>query len=205
MITNENQILKTCSKCKLKLPANTKYFYKQKWKDGLNTICKTCSSVTRKEYKRTKEGLIANIYGHQKYREKNLNITVEYSKQELLEYLLDNKIFDKLFNNWKKSNYNINLTPSVDRLNDYDNYSFNNIQIITWIENKEKGNKDRYEGINNKGSKEISQYDLNNNFIKKYFSQSIAARELNLKQSEISKSCITGKSYKNYIFKFNNG
>ena len=38
----------------------------------------------------------------------------------------------------------------VDRLNDYKGYSFDNIQLMTWQENKDKGHRDCLNGINNK-------------------------------------------------------
>ncbi len=54
-------------------------------------------------------------------------------------------------------------------------------------------------------SQPVEQYDINNNFIKKFISISSAARETNSKQSAIS-ACIHGKykTHNNYIWKQSN-
>jgi len=129
-----------------------------------------------------------------------------YTKEEFKEWLLKQGIKD-LYNNWVNSNYNKTLKPSVDRLNDYLPYTFSNIQLITWGKNFKKGNDDRFNGINNKQSYSILCYNLKGVFIKEYNSLSIAARDLNILQSHISR-CIqddntNGKlhSVKNYTFR----
>ena len=54
-------------------------------------------------------------------------------------------------------------------------------------------------------SKEIEQYDLDNNYIKTWVSASKAARELNINSQIISSCCNKKtKTYKNYIWKFIN-
>lgn len=113
----------------------------------------------------------------------------KYSKIELINYLVNNNVFNNIFNNWEKSNYNKKLKPSIDRLNDYKGYSFDNIQITTWEYNNNKHYEDVKNGINNKINKSILQYDLNGNFIKEYYSISHAARENLLDVRNIYYAC----------------
>ena len=42
------------------------------------------------------------------------------------------------------------LAPSIDRKDDYKPYTFDNIQLTTWQQNKAKGHEDCKNGINNK-------------------------------------------------------
>jgi hypothetical protein len=46
--------------------------------------------------------------------------------------------FYELYNNWIDSGYKKSDKPSVDRIDDYKGYSFDNIQLMTWKENNKK-------------------------------------------------------------------
>lgn len=62
----------------------------------------------------------------------------KFSKNEFVEWLYTQDIEIK----WKKyidSGYNNHLRPSVDRIDDYVGYEFENMQVITWRENHIKG------------------------------------------------------------------
>ena len=63
-----------------------------------------------------------------------------YTLGEFREWLLDNS-FSILYDKFIESNYDTWLIPSVDRINDDLPYTFDNIQLITWRENWEKGMK----------------------------------------------------------------
>ena len=62
----------------------------------------------------------------------------EYSFEQFYNWLINQQKFEKLYNDWIASGCENNLKPSVDRPNDYKGYSLNNIQLMTWRENKEK-------------------------------------------------------------------
>ena len=94
-----------------------------------------------------------------------------------------------LWNNWIESNYDKMTKPSVDRLDDYKGYSLDNIQLMTWEENKAKGSRDRKNGVNNKKSKAVLQYDLQGNLIKEYYSIMQAERETKISNVSISRVC----------------
>ena len=155
-------------------------------------------------YRKTKIGLITQIYNHQKQKSVLRNHEQpKYTRLELIEWCTSQDIFDKLYKEWENSNYNKKLIPSIDRLDDYKGYSFNNIQIITWEENDKKAHIDTINGKNNKMSKAVLQYDLDGNFIKEYYSTMNAERETGIYHSKISACCKNKiKYYKGYIWKY---
>jgi len=63
-------------------------------------------------------------------------------------------------------------------------------------------NKETKDKIGTKNSKSLIQYDLNLNIIQEFVSCHDVERKLGFKFGTISKACITGKVYKNYIWKY---
>lgn len=142
------------------------------------------------DYRRTKKGLIRNIFLNQKGRSKrDKTKKLSYTFEELFSKLIYNDFFIKLYDNWKISGYNKDLTPSLDRIDDYKGYSFDNIQLMTWKENEYKGNLYRKIGLNNKKSKAIIQYSIDGKYIAEYFSIAHASRMLNVSRKGISNCC----------------
>lgn len=113
-----------------------------------------------------------------------------YTNKELREWLFSQKLFHELYDNWKINNYEINLVPSVDRIDDYFFYTMDNIQLMTWEENNKKGYSDRRNGKNNKCNKVVRQYDLNDNFVAEYHSTMEAYRQTGISRGNISECCM---------------
>ena len=91
--------------------------YNKNYRYSLNGwLHKTYSRITEKGYKR--------------------HFTIE----ELKEWVLNNG-WDKLYTKWELTNYQTEYKPSLDRINDYGEYTFDNLQLITWLENWIKGQK----------------------------------------------------------------
>lgn len=190
---------KTCPKCNQ--TKDISCFYKNKTRyDGVQAYCIKCS----KEKLRTKEEMILNIYyGQRKSSKKRNNPMPTYSKEEFLQWVLNQDNFDTIFNNWVNSGYKMDLVPSIDRLDDYKGYSLDNIQLMTWIENKQKGYDDVKNGINNKKSRSVFQYSLQNEFIREFKSIRMAARSVNGLHSTIIKNCVLKCSYAyGFIWKY---
>jgi len=196
---------KECTKCKV-IKSYESFYRDDRTKSGLQSQCKGCNNRYRFIYHRTKDGLIKGIYSNQinnsKQRTHKLPI---YTIVELKDWLFSQKLFHELFDNWVNSGYKRELAPSVDRKNDYKEYSLNNIQLMTWSENRTKGHSDRKNGINNKRSISVLQYDLEGNFIKEYYSINQAQRETGVSTGSISIMCRdrrnkTGK----FIWKYKN-
>lgn len=137
------------------------------------------------KYKETPKGVLNTIYRNQKNKEKRKGIKVEYTYKEFKEKYLKDSIFIKLYNNWISNNCESRYKPSFDRIDHLKNYSFDNLQIITWEENNKKGRQEVMKAVN--------KYDLNNNFLKSYKSIVEASEDIGIYKSNIS-SCCKGKT-----------
>jgi hypothetical protein len=182
--------MKTCKQCKeIKMFSN---FYKHHFNyDGLSGSCKECDKEKVVNRYRTKKGLITHIYSNQKrtsiarkYRPPT------YSKKEFINWMFSQPNFLELYNNWVKSNFKKELTPSIDRLNDYKSYTLKNIQLITWEDHCQKSYNDKKNGINTKICKSVTQYSANGVLIKTFYSISQAERETKINNAQISKVCL---------------
>jgi len=179
---------KKCIICKEVKNINKFYNY-TKTKDGKRTSCIACYSINVQNYSRSKLGLITRIYKNQQIRSKIRNHQLpNYTLKQLKEWINLQSNFDVLYDNWIKNNYKRDLTPSIDRLDDYKPYNFNNIRMVTWKENHKKYHNDALNGINNKTSKQVSQYTKKGIFIKSYYSISNASRETGVDFGNISKA-----------------
>ena len=139
--------MKICNKCHIKKQIFD--FYKNtESPDSHSHRCKVCDNEIRAKNNQTKNGLISRIYGNQKVSSKKRgHHAPQYTLSELKEWFFVNKKFEKIYQDWVDSKFEKDLTPSVDRINDLDGYSFENIQLITWCENNRKGNNESIYGI----------------------------------------------------------
>lgn len=181
--------MKICTKCKVKKEVLN--FYKDNTKkDWLTSSCKICKNRTSKKYYRSINGLVSLIYSREKQSSiKRWHSVPKYTKKELLEWILSQDNFENMYNNWIKNWYNVSLTPSIDRLDDYKWYSFDNIQLITWKDNNHKAHLDRKNWINNKINKAVLQYSEDWEFIKEYFSIRSACRITWAYRCEVCSCC----------------
>lgn len=68
---------------------------------------------------------------------------VEFTLNELHSIFLDDKKFDRIYQEWVKSNYHKQKIPSIDRINCKIWYTISNIQILSWSENRYKQSMER--------------------------------------------------------------
>lgn len=139
--------MKICTHCKRKLPANNDYFIKHKgFMDNLDPRCKECAAKyrrinkeRRKEYYRCKDGMLLSIYDRQK-RSSNgrSHDQPTYTLNELKKWFWVQDSANEMYDNWENSGYDHDLKPSVDRKDNHIGYTLDNIQIMTWKENKLK-------------------------------------------------------------------
>lgn len=163
---------------------------------GYKLLCKNCDRLRAKKYRQTKRGLISQIYNHQKQNSKRRGYNnPNYTKNQLMEWIICQPLFFELFETWEQCNYHKELTPSVDRKDDYKSYTIDNIQLMTWGQNRKKSYKDVKYGINNKKSKTTLQLDMNGNFIKEYYSLKEASRSTGIQFSNISACCLGKKGH----------
>ena len=127
-----------------------------------------------RRYRRSKRGLLIRAYSHQRER-----MEVEYNYKDLLEKYLDDKKFNRLYEEWVKSGYKKQLTPSIDRINCRKKYTLDNIHVITWGDNRYKRHMER------KLEKGKIFQIKDGIIIKTYRSQVEAVRKTGIKQGNI--------------------
>lgn len=113
----------------------------------------------RKHNSKTKEGVLKLIYhgqysGHANKGSSKRRQTLgapSYSKEEFIKYAMSSIDFNKLFEMWVESGYEHYKRPSCDRIDNNIGYNFENIQFVTWFQNRDKQSK----------SEEQKQYAIN--------------------------------------------
>lgn len=86
------------------------------------------------------KGLVSQIYGTQKYNQRERGHgTMPYTQEELFDWFVSQPHHLDLMNDYIESGLDKNKVPSVDRLDNTKGYSLDNIQLITWEENRLKG------------------------------------------------------------------
>ena len=157
-------------------------------------------------YMQTLKQYITQVYGSVRYRAKRRGDKYpKFTKLELLGWMLNNGL-DIMWNQYIKSNFNKNLKPSIDRINDYKGYSFDNMQLITWKENNLKGvNGEKHHRAchNRQNKKTVYQYDKELNLIATHKSINDCAKNIGVHPVSISRA-LTGerKTIKKYILKY---
>lgn len=156
------------------------------------------------KYRRTKIGLISSLYNHQRKSSRKRGYEMPtYTRQELKDWLLGQKLFHELFQRWESSNFDVWLKPSVDRIDDYKSYSFDNVQLMTWRENFDKYQHDRKNGTNTKGSKAVAQHTREGKFLGEYRSSYEAQRQTKTNRGNITTCCRGGrKTAGDFVWKY---
>jgi len=191
-MTCSNSInFKVCTQCGI---AKNKFEFNahKGRKSGLDDQCRTCVKLYKESYYRSHVGHIAKIYSSQKSSSRRRgNQPPEYTLKELRVWLLSMPEFYDMFDRWVESEYSRWLSPSVDRINDYIGYTMDNIQLMVWQDNYDKGMCDRKRGINNKLNKSVDKCTKNGEYLSTYYSIHQACRENGVKSaSNITKCCI---------------
>jgi len=129
---------KVCTYCSL-TKALTEFPNKLGVKDA---ICKPCMALKKKEYRKSKQGLVARIYSHQKSCSvRRGHIAPEYSLEEFREWVYSQPLFYTLYDDWVNSGYVTKLSPSVDREYNDVHYCFDNIRLMTFQQNMQEPRK----------------------------------------------------------------
>lgn len=181
--------MKTCSNCLVGKPLN-EFSKDRKSKDGLCYICKECNKNKCKEHSRSIDGFISHKYRNQiDSSNKRNHPKPNYSLDEFKKWVLSQHNWNTLWNNWVESGYKKDLSPSPDRLNDYLPYTLNNLQLVTWKENRDKSHRDVKYGTNIKQCTAITQYTKDGVKIRDFHSMHHAQRETNICRTSIGRVC----------------
>lgn len=140
--------IKVCSSCN-ETKIITEFGKQKRGKGGIYALCKKCNNRKVAEYRKTKDGLTANIYSEQRHSTRDRNkkrgkslLYPNYSCLELRAWIYNQDNFDELFENWENSNYDKDFKPSCDRKNNSKAYTFDNIKLMTWKENQQNAYDD---------------------------------------------------------------
>ena len=191
-----------CTKCKEQKEL-TDFSKKKTNKGGLQYYCKCCDSIIRTNNTRTKTGKLKNIYqGQVSSSKRRGNEPPKYTKQEFVDRFVNDLDYDRHYYSWVISNYSKDYSPGFDRKDDYKGYSFDNIQIMYWFENKSKYNSDVKKGINRKTSKPVIGTNIKTGEEIEFYSAKDAKK--NGFQSTNICNCCKGNrtSHKGYTWKY---
>jgi len=135
-------------------------------------------------------GVISEIYHGQVARSKTRNHPLPtYTKQGLRSWMMSQKLFIHLYCDWVNSGYMTRFRPSIDRIDDYKGYSFDNIKLTTWLKNRTKGHNDIINGVNRKRVKPVIQMELDETEIAEFYSAHEASRRTGVSRGNISSNC----------------
>ena len=180
---------KNCTKCQELKPLSA-YGKLIARKSGYSNVCKKCHNYINLCASRTKYGRISRIYSDQKARSKKHGYNPpSYSLNDLIILLLSKDLFNNIYCSWVASGYDKWESPSIDRIDDYKGYSLDNIQIMTWKENYDKGNSDAFNGLNNKRNIKVNQFSINGGLIKEHYSLHSAGREIGIGAQGVWNCC----------------
>jgi len=177
---------KVCTKCNIEQPISE---YRVN-KGYVENVCKQCVRDNARDYRRTKDGLIKDIYSHQKQTSKKRGHQLPtYTQDELKDWMYSQEKFHTLYDNWKRLDYQTDYKPSVDRKDDRLGYTIANIQLMTWLENRSKLHEELGEEHNNKFTRGVKQYGLDGNIITEHLSVAEASRGLDIEGPHIIAVC----------------
>ena len=154
--------MKECTNCK-ETKKLEDFHKKSSNLDGLEYNCKVCANkksrdrrnsnnnIVTKVYERTLKGKLVRTYRNMLSRVKGVlkNKSHLYegleilSKEDFYKWSLNNEEYIKLFNNWVDSDYELKVSPSIDRKDTSKGYTINNIRWITFSENCSIANHSR--------------------------------------------------------------
>ncbi len=105
----------------------------------MQILNKTGIPIRHPDFRKTKYGLIYNLYQRNLTRSRTLRWgDPEYDVEWLEEFIMALPHFHTMYDKWVLSGHDTDLKPSVDRLDSKGTYTKKNIQIITWLANKQK-------------------------------------------------------------------
>lgn len=179
--------VKVCFKCGIEKPL-TEYYKHKRMTDGHLNKCKECNKSDVKVnlirvgngYDFSEKGVVRIIYKTQKRNQIKRGFgELPYSKAELSTWLYNNN-FKALYDSWVASGNNKDLKPSVDRIDDFKGYSFDNIRLTTWKVNREKQYQDMLTGTGTSGAKckAVLKSDKSGKVLKRYISYRSAGRDI---------------------------
>ncbi len=166
--------MKTCSICTQDLSLEA-FDVQSTGRQGRRADCKEC----RKRFLRSERGLCKGLLSNQKTKSKKRgHPPPAYTEEQLFQWMVAQSTFQKLYTAWVDAGYETSLKPSIDRIDDYQPYTLNNINLTTTEYNINRYYADAIQGINTKTAIAVNQYTLDGVFVASHHSYKAAARFL---------------------------
>lgn len=150
-----------------------------------NTLCRDCDNERAREYRKSYDGMRMSMYSQMIKNSKDRGMDNPNFSRDELHIWLDNNGYAAMYLYYSKNGFKSSDRPSIDRIDDYLPYTFENMQLTTWKENNTKAYKDRVDGRNTKQSRAILVFDLSGNFVREGYSINSVARDIGCKASHI--------------------
>lgn len=157
---------KICVDCKKEYPISE---FKHGRKSGKNGSAKCIHCLNRqrnlwriktnkegdRKYNKTPKGYLVRTYRNMKSRVSGVykrSMWIYYGKEILdknvfYDWSLNDKEFNRLYEEWVKCNYDTKLSPSVDRIDPDGGYTLENIRWLTQSENSKKQRKENHKRV----------------------------------------------------------
>lgn len=171
--------MKVCKDCGIEKDNGEFYGVQNECKDCTKSRVKRNREKVGTKYDFSEKGVFRVIYKTQKRNQKlRGHGELPYSKDQLVEWCKANG-FDDLFKEWVNSGHDNKLKPSIDRINDFHGYSFDNIKLGTWMENRLHQIEDIKSGSGTGGArcKAVIKMNANMEVICEYVSFNAAKRD----------------------------
>lgn len=157
-------------------------------------------------YMETPKQYITQAYSSVRYKSKRRGDKYPtFSKAALTSWLIENGLFE-LWAAYVHRDYDKDYKPSIDRVDDYKGYYFNNMQLIMWKENRLKGvNGEKHHKAchNRQNRRKVYEYDKELNLVAVHDSVNNCAETMGVHPVSISRA-LTGrrKTIKKHILKY---
>ena len=182
--------VKKCTHCGIVKP-HSQYYKRPSRPIGIRPLCKICADKKHLNYVRSVKGLVSKTYSRQKMSSKKRGHSLpDYTKEELMDWCLNQNEFMLLYDNWKNSEYKKELIPSVNRINNEISYTLSNLEIMSWKEHNDMSYEDKKKGLIDIKQRPVMGTHIHTGEVVNFHSISQAARSLELGDSNISHCCM---------------
>lgn len=204
--------MKTCCDCQIRKPFS-KFVPKPSCKDGYELRCRACRAI--RYNKNDPRRILAVIY------ERQVSHSIErghpapaYDLEQLAVWMHNQPHREGIWLAYVASGYQTALKPSIDRIDDNRPYVLDNLQLMTWGENRKKGALAKKAGLLNANQRRVMSLSLDGMPMNTYHSIMDAVRDVKGHMSGISsvangvpiKKCdgssYTPRTYKGRLWKW---
>jgi hypothetical protein len=114
--------------------------YMQRWLLTHKDHCNELGHKVRYSFEGKKETMYRSIRGRVKFHKQYTNRTLNFTLEEWLGLLKDDKNYKRCYDFWAKHGFLYELTPSADRIDNNKDYYLENMQVIPQFANSLKSN-----------------------------------------------------------------